>query len=307
MPPSSPEKAKKKSSAQRRGNAAQAFRVRISDVMTVTQLQDECRHRDINGLSGKNKTWLLDQLGVGTVWKSHPLSANAKNGAKAKKSPVASASSKTDGKPKPKPVSTKKITKKENPKPKKIPTAEAKKGSAAQTQSKSKSKSSFDQTRAPPANGPTTVSLSNFWSDAPRITSKATNPQLSHELLKRDPLATGLSGKPKSWFVSKLGENSVWTTNEGMKQHTDKLIKAPLVTNSLTKGQLMHEIMTRTPGIKGLSSKSKDDLLSTVAVGSIWTTGHMTTTATATDTNATSQPPPAKRAKVEKKKTPKRE
>ncbi|KAL3934694.1 MAG: hypothetical protein SGBAC_009640 [Bacillariaceae sp.] len=86
------------------------------------------------------------------------------------------------------------------------------------------------------------------------------------------------------------------------KHHADKLIKASTVTNSLTKAQLKLEIMIRNPGIKRLSSKSKEDLLSIVAVGSIWTTGPMITTATAI---AASTPPPAKRTKTQKKAAPK--
>ncbi|CAJ1946591.1 unnamed protein product [Cylindrotheca closterium] len=261
----SPAKSKAKTSAQR-GNAEQASRIQISDILTVSQLQDECRHRGIKGLSGKSKTWLLDQLGVGTVWLSHPSSSITKTGtpAKAKKSPAGSSSSKTTGKPKAKAALTEKVAKKKAPTPTK---------------------------RSAPAENPITIASSFDWSQAPRITSKLTIPQLSYELLTRDPSAKGLSSKSKSWFLSKLGENSVWTTSQDFSSQT--LTNAPVVTDTLTKGQLMYEIMARMPGTKGLSSKSKDDLLTMVAVGSIWTTGAVTT-------NAAGKAPPAKRAKKEK-------
>jgi len=259
---SSPEKSKKKSSAQR-GNAEQASRMQISDTMTVSQLQDECRHRGIKGFSGQNKTWLLDQLGVGTVWLSHPSSAIGKTStpAKAKKSPAPTTSRKVDEKPKAKAAAIKKDTKKKVPTPKK---------------------------RQPPSD-------SVNWSEAPRITSKLTIVQLSHELQMRDPSVTGLSSKTKPWFLSKLGDNSVWTTSPSMNATT--IANAPVVTNALTKGQLIHEIMTRMPEIKGLGSKSKDELLAAVGVGSIWTTGSVTSTSA---TNAASKPPPAKKSKKEK-------
>jgi hypothetical protein len=60
-------------SSARAGNAKEAALLRISDLMTVQQLQEECRHRGtIKGFSNKNKSWLLDQLVVGSVWQSAP-------------------------------------------------------------------------------------------------------------------------------------------------------------------------------------------------------------------------------------------
>jgi hypothetical protein len=53
-----------------RGNAQDATLLRINENMTIPQLQTECRCRGIKGMSGKNKDWLLEQLGVGTVWQS---------------------------------------------------------------------------------------------------------------------------------------------------------------------------------------------------------------------------------------------
>ena len=45
---------------------------KITEDMTITQLQTECRTRDpsVKGISNKNKDWLLDHLNIGSVWKS---------------------------------------------------------------------------------------------------------------------------------------------------------------------------------------------------------------------------------------------
>ena len=55
---------------KKRGNAQDATTLRISDAMTVGQLQEECRTRGISGYSGKNKDYLLEQLGAGSIWQT---------------------------------------------------------------------------------------------------------------------------------------------------------------------------------------------------------------------------------------------
>ena len=67
---SQPPTKKKKLNATRIGNSKDATALRITDFMTVPQLQDECRFRGIRGFSGKSKAWLLETLHVGSVWKS---------------------------------------------------------------------------------------------------------------------------------------------------------------------------------------------------------------------------------------------
>ena len=42
----------------------------VSSNMTLSQLQKECRYRGVRGFSNKKKDWLLDTLGLGTVWQS---------------------------------------------------------------------------------------------------------------------------------------------------------------------------------------------------------------------------------------------
>jgi hypothetical protein len=53
-----------------RGNAEMAKLPMISSKMTLSQLQEECRYRGVRGFSNKKKDWLLDTLGLGTIWQS---------------------------------------------------------------------------------------------------------------------------------------------------------------------------------------------------------------------------------------------
>ncbi|KAL3934693.1 MAG: hypothetical protein SGBAC_009639 [Bacillariaceae sp.] len=158
----------------------QLFRFRISGVMTVRQLQGECRHRGLKKFSGKSKAWLLDQLGAGTVWQSCPSSTITET----------SASAKTMAKKRPaaKPPSHK-VTEKEAPKLKRPP-AGTKNFPAAKPKATAASIKKVTKKEAPPPkkrtipDGSTANSLSDFLSDSPRITSKMTKPQLSHETLE---------------------------------------------------------------------------------------------------------------------------
>ncbi|KAG7372047.1 TraC DNA primase [Nitzschia inconspicua] len=67
---------KKPSTKSSIGNAKDATTLRISDLMTIAQLKEECQHRGIKGFSGKNKNWMLDQLGVGSVWQHAKVQGN---------------------------------------------------------------------------------------------------------------------------------------------------------------------------------------------------------------------------------------
>ena len=53
-----------------RGNAEMAKLPMISSKMTLSQLQEECRYRGVRGFSNKRKDWLLDTLGLETIWQS---------------------------------------------------------------------------------------------------------------------------------------------------------------------------------------------------------------------------------------------
>ena len=50
--------------------------LRINSNMTLSQLQVECRYRGVRGVSNKNKHWLLDKLGLGTIWESERTLTN---------------------------------------------------------------------------------------------------------------------------------------------------------------------------------------------------------------------------------------
>ena len=61
------------------GNAQVAATLRISESMTIRQLQEECKLRGIRNYSGLNKNALLDLLGVGTIWMSVSMSKMNQN------------------------------------------------------------------------------------------------------------------------------------------------------------------------------------------------------------------------------------
>jgi hypothetical protein len=102
--------------------------------------------------------------------------------------------------------------------------------------------------------------------------------QLTSELFHRHPQTKGASNKSKPWFLEQLGEKSIWTTAPHVINQD--LSGLPTVTANLTVAQLTHELMSRaatsptSPSLtKGLSTKTKADLLKLVGLGSIWTTG----------------------------------
>lgn len=233
------------SASRRRGNAADAALLRINENMTVGQLQEECKFRGIKGLSGKNKDWLLEQLEIGSIWQ-----ANRQEQAEAVTTRTEKAADK-------KPL---KATK-ESPK-KKAKVEKAK--STAKTSVKS-------------------VAAVDF-SHLPRISSSLTLAQLSHEILFRDPNSKGISSKPKTWFLSQLGENSIWLTCPNLSVD---LTNVPRVSKNMTVAQLVHELLTRTPSMTGLSSKKKEELLSLAGIGSIWTTSQQTSVSNMTAKQAT--------------------
>ena len=225
-----------------RGSASDAVTLRISDTMTKSQLQEECKLRGIKGHSGKNKEWLLEQLHVGSVWLA-----------------MADSTGKSQSKPKAKCARKAQATKS---KPRKS-TQPKKRAAVPKAACNTKAK----------ANGTIDCSL------MPKVTPDLSKTQLMHELLRRKPQIQGASsGKPKSWFIFQLGEQSIWTTAPNLINRD--LSNLPLVTPGLTKTQLTHELMSRatatnaSPSLtEGLTTKTKSELLKLVVVGSIWTTG----------------------------------
>jgi len=108
----------------------------------------------------------------------------------------------------------------------------------------------------------------------PRVTSSLTVIQLTHELLHRHPNTKGISNKSKTWFLDELGEDSIWTTSPYISRD---LSNASLVSKTMTVAQLQHELMTRSPSThnKGMSNKSKADLVKLAGLGSIWMTASL--------------------------------
>ena len=263
-------------SVKRRGNAQEAATLRVSDSMTVAQLQDEFRHRGLTGgVSGKSKTWLLEQLGVGSVWQTMTSKSPPKK--KAKTEQASAVKSKKEAKPTPVKKAEKKATPlaKATPTAKAVakatPTAKAAKGTptakAAATGPKTSTKKEPAATKpATTTNKPKPIDLDRL----PRITSDLTISQLSHELLHRQPNMKGISNKPKTWFLEQLGVNSIWTTSADIQQDLSNL---PIVTPSLTMAQLTHEFLARNKTATGLSTKNKTDLLKLVGLNSVWATG----------------------------------
>jgi len=104
------------------------------------------------------------------------------------------------------------------------------------------------------------------WDNLPRVTDSLTIAQLSHEMLHRNSNVKGMFNKPKSWFLTQLGEDSISTTAPDVSIDFSSI---PRVSRSMTNPQLVHELMSRKPSRRGLSGKSKDDLLKLAGVGSI--------------------------------------
>jgi hypothetical protein len=65
-----PKKMNKSTKSASKSSKATAMLARVNADMTVAQLREEClaRNPSMKGLSSKNKQWLLDHLGVGSVW-----------------------------------------------------------------------------------------------------------------------------------------------------------------------------------------------------------------------------------------------
>jgi hypothetical protein len=106
-----------------------------------------------------------------------------------------------------------------------------------------------------------------------RVTSSLTAVQLTHEFLHRHPNTKGISNKSKTWFLDELGDGSIWTTSPDISYHN--LSNVAFISNTnMTVAQLQHELMTRSPLThnKGMSNKSKADLVKLAGVGSIWMT-----------------------------------
>ena len=214
-----------------RGSAKEATTLKVSESLTIPQLQEECKFRGIRGFSGKNKEWLLDELGYGTVWQVMRPNAPKQGAQKAARGP-----------------------------------------NATKTKAKIAKKTQFTKQRVTPSVAKATSLKGARIQKLPKVSASMTVAQLMHELLHRQPSAKGTSNKPKSWFLEKLGEGSIWSTSAEASALGETNL--PVVSPHLTTSQLTHEIMSRSAQHpKGLSSKSKAALLQLVGVGSIWTTG----------------------------------
>lgn len=196
-----------------RGNAHAATLPRINPAMTVSQLQDECRFRKVTGHSGKNKDWLLQQLGIGTVWQSQKQASTVNEALKITKV-----------------LPTKKVTTDESK-----PAPQQKKCAPVTTK--------------PEKQMTGTESLD--WSKLRRVSSTMTIVQLTSELLSRNPSVKGISGKTKAWFLTQLGEGSIC---QSMVPNSVKvlLLLVPRVSSAMTAKQLVHELSTRVPSLRGL-------------------------------------------------------
>ena len=223
---------------------------RISDQLSVQQLQQECEYRGIEDYTGKSKEWLLKELIEGTLWLSATSTTTTNAQVKPKKlkldSPQTSASMNVPG----------------NGKLLSIEFSGMPRISSALTIAQltheviHRRKHNTNNTAVPVSNGATTTP------------SKA---------------GVGLSSKPKAWFLETLGVGSIWITgaalvNDDNPQQAEVLNQWPRISESgLTKSNLIHEIMARANYSKeivskGLSSKAKNDLLKILGIGSIWET-----------------------------------
>jgi hypothetical protein len=257
-----------------KGNAKDDSTLRISEAMTVPQLQQECKFRGIKGFSAKSKDWLLNELEVGSIWQFH---RHEHTSTKMMKKALCSKTKKEDSTKKTVKSVAKEVSSSNSTEKKKSDAVSSKEGISFTTagalehstgnQKGVRSKKQLATKRA--YRTPIRTPMSNELMSLPRVTSAMTVAQLSHELMKRHPETKGTSGKPKQWFLSLLGENSVWTTNPDIKI---SLEHARLVSKDLTVKQLVHEIMTRMPDTKGLSKKTKQELMTLAVEGSIWMT-----------------------------------
>lgn len=266
----SPSSSPKKRNAK--GCAKDATTLRISEAMTVPQLQQECKFRGIKGFSGKAKGWLLNELEVGSIWQVHRqeyVSAKAaKNASTMKKEEPSNKTVK---------FVTKGGTTASSSDHRKAPTAKKACKSSIKEKVSSTTRAPVPATVNPKGKSPKKLPpklairppSSKQLMNLPRVTSALTIAQLSYELMNRHPQTKGTSSKPKAWFISLLGENSIWTTSADLPI---SIKYARQVSKDLTVQELKHEIMTRLPNTKGLSKKTKAELLQLTGEGSIWIT-----------------------------------
>lgn len=225
---------------------------RINQDMTISQLQTECRARNpsIKGISNKSKQWLLDHLGIGSVWVA------ASN--MSEKEPLDHSSfTKTN-------VSSPKKTKLPSKSKDESDTKKRKLKSSQQDEKKKKSKKKED--KAPVSVKDASSSSSTY----PTISTTLTVGQLRHEMHHRNPSVKGTSNKSKQWFLDQLGVGSVWTSSPDT---VEDWTSYPTISDSMTIPQLSYELLSRNPTQKGLSTKNKTWFLEQLGVGSVWTTG----------------------------------
>ena len=159
---------------------------RVNKDMTVSQLQDECRSRDpsIKGISNKNKQWLSDHLGIGSIWTTM---------ADSETSSIKSSNNKNF-------MDENKDT---------TPQRQVRKQNKTATNS---TKQEEKESRKKPKNTNEKSTVTDIKS-LPRINETLTIAQLSHELHHRNPTITGTSNKNKKWFLDRLGVGSIWMTS----------------------------------------------------------------------------------------------
>ncbi|GFH48014.1 hypothetical protein CTEN210_04490 [Chaetoceros tenuissimus] len=256
---SSPKKADKKkdtdvNATQKQSKKAStplAILPRINQDMTISELQTECRARNpsIKGISNKSKQWLLDHLGIGSIWVA----------AMSDKEPLdPSFSIKTT-------ASSPKKSKSPSKSKDESDTKKRKLKSSQQDETKKKSKKKED--KAPVAVKDASSSSSSSY---PIISTTLTVGQLRHEMHHRNPSVKGTSNKSKQWFLDQLGVGSVWTSSPDT---VEDWASYPTISDSMTIPQLSYELLSRTPTQKGLSGKNKTWFLEQLGVGSVWTTG----------------------------------
>ena len=233
---------------------------RINTDMTIAQLQQECRAHDpgIKGISNKSKQWLVDHLGIGSVWISAGASTSSSGSRPAKKvSTKAQASAK-------KPKQTELLVVKSAASTKKRKAEEGTEKTMVSICTKKKPKND----KVTMENKSITL---NVLKRLPRITTSLTIAELNHELHFRDSSITGTSNKNKQWFLDQLGLGSMQISSIDAKAYD--LQTVPKVSKSLTIAQLSHELMERNPNQTGLSGKCKAWFLERLCVGSLLVTG----------------------------------
>ncbi len=206
----------------------------------MKQLQQECRVRDpaLKGILGKNKQWLLDHLGIGSVWISLPETIAEETSVQKVVAPNQCNEKKR---------SAESATIKETPSKKKLKANKTK---------ADKLKEGIDM---------------NYIKSLPRITSSLTIAQLNHELHHRNPSTTGTSNKNKQWFLDQLGFGSIWMSSMEAKNLDAK--EMPRISSSLTIAQLLHELLERIPNQTGTSGRKKEWYLERLRLGTVWITG----------------------------------